>query len=165
MLKISGINIEQDRQPAPWMEESVHGDPGPMLRLRIGDPGGTISGRHAYTLRFPAGQRPASRPSRRRRAIGGIFSAPLRFPGPLQQSMLRLLRRGELDIPNDQAGSRGTHQRPDQGTRRHTPGSESRTQPGYRHATADGAGNRTPHKHPSVSGIGIHNSSTLVYVR
>jgi uncharacterized membrane protein YgcG len=93
-LKISGISIGQDRHAAHWAKESVHGDAGPMLRLRIGDPDRTISGRHTYEIRYqvtdallPVGERDAFRWN----AIGTGWAVPiqaaevrLRLPEELQ---------------------------------------------------------------------------------
>ncbi|MCG6859928.1 MAG: DUF2207 domain-containing protein [Chromatiaceae bacterium] len=80
-LDISEISIEQDGEAAVSAEESVHGDAGPMLRLRVGDPGHTISGRHAYILSYqvadallPAGKRDAFRWN----AIGTGWDVPIR---------------------------------------------------------------------------------------
>jgi len=80
-LEIDGIEVERNRHTAPWVEESVHGDAGPMLRLRIGDPDRTVSGRHTYSIRYrvadsllPAGENDAFRWN----AIGTGWKVPIR---------------------------------------------------------------------------------------
>ena len=79
-LEITGISIEQDLGTVPWIEESVHGDAGPMLRLRVGNPDATITGRHVYTISYevsdallPAGERDSFRWN----AIGTGWSVPI----------------------------------------------------------------------------------------
>jgi uncharacterized membrane protein YgcG len=88
-LAISDVSVERDRMPTPWSEESVHGDAGPMLRLRIGAPDSTVSGSHTYTIRYqvadamlPAGKRDAFRWN----AIGTGWAVPIRSA----EVMLRL---------------------------------------------------------------------------
>lgn len=80
-LNISRIHIEQDGEAVTWTTESVYGDAGPMLRMRVGDPKRRISGRHTYTLRYevtdallPAGNRDAFRWN----AVGTGWSIPIR---------------------------------------------------------------------------------------
>jgi uncharacterized membrane protein YgcG len=92
-LEIGEIEIQRDRQAARFAEESVHGDAGPMLRLRIGDPDRTISGRHLYTIRYqvddsllPAGDRDAFRWN----AIGTGWNVPI------ESAQIRLKLPAEL---------------------------------------------------------------------
>jgi len=44
--------VKMDGQPVRWVEESLAGDAGPLLRLKIGDPRRTITGTHTYTLHY-----------------------------------------------------------------------------------------------------------------
>lgn len=92
-LKFGRIRIEQDGREAQWAQESVFGDAGSMLRLRVGDPGLTISGRHTYTLRYevadallPSGGKDAFRWN----AIGTGWSVPI------QSAKIRLTLPVEL---------------------------------------------------------------------
>lgn len=80
-LDISDIEVKRDGQAGAWVQQSAHGDAGPMLRLRIGDADRTISGRHAYRLRYrvadsllPAGTRDAFRWN----AIGTGWKVPIK---------------------------------------------------------------------------------------
>lgn len=79
-LEIGEIEIRRGSQAARWAQEAVHGDAGPMLRLRIGDPERTISGRHSYSIRYrvadsllPSGDRDAFRWN----AIGTGWDVPI----------------------------------------------------------------------------------------
>lgn len=79
-LDIGEIEVRRGTEAARWAEESVHGDAGPMLRLRIGDPDRTISGRHSYSIRYrvadsllPSGDRDAFRWN----AVGTGWNVPI----------------------------------------------------------------------------------------
>ncbi len=101
-LPIDRIAVERDQQAARFAEESVHGDAGPMLRLRIGDPDDTISGRHLYSIRYrvedsllPAGERDAFRWN----AVGTGWNVPIR------SAQVRLKLPAELQGHQDLEGS------------------------------------------------------------
>ena len=51
-IGLGDFEVEMDGRPVRWVEESVSGDAGPLLRLKIGDPDRTVSAVHTYDIRY-----------------------------------------------------------------------------------------------------------------